>query len=65
MPPYGVKLVWGAPIGLFKGIKWEEGMEVTQKMIDDGHALYVRKLKELFNKEKGALGYGDRELEVV
>ena len=46
-PPNGVKLVWGSPIGLFKGRKWAEGEEVTQAMIDDGHALYVAKLKEV------------------
>ena len=35
------------PIGLFKGRKWKEGFEVTQAMIDDGHTLYVAKLKEV------------------
>lgn len=65
-PENGVRLVFGAPIGLFQGGgKWEKGAKVTDDMINVAHKLYVEKLRELFDKEKGAMGYGDRELEIL
>mmetsp|Transcript_2070 Transcript_2070/g.4191 ORF Transcript_2070/g.4191 Transcript_2070/m.4191 type:complete len:207 (+) Transcript_2070:13-633(+) len=66
MVPYlrqeGVTLVFGEAIGLWKDKKWVKGMEVTDEMVQEGHALYIAKLKELFDNEKEGMGYGDREL---
>ncbi|GMH71730.1 hypothetical protein TrRE_jg1801 [Triparma retinervis] len=58
----GVTLVFGEAIGIWKDRKWERGMEVTDEMVNEVHALYIRKLKELFEKEKKGMGYGDRTL---
>ena len=58
----GVTMVFGDSIGLER---IEQSGKVTQEEIDTGHALYVQKLRELFDKEKHALGYGDRVLEIV
>lgn len=58
----GVTLVFGEAIGIWKDRKWERGMNVTDEMVEEAHDLYIRKLKELFEKEKGGLGYGDRAL---
>lgn len=65
-PEKGIRLVFGEPIGLWKGkqTKWVKGMKIDQNMIDEGHAVYCEKLKELFEKEKGAMGYADRVLEI-
>ena len=67
MMPYlreeGVTLVFGEAIGIWKGRKWERGMEVSNEMVEEVHGLYIKKLKELFNKEKGGFkGYEKREL---
>ena len=61
-PKSGVTMVFGDGVGL-KPAKDPEN--VTKEELDSGHELYMTKLKELFDKEKGALGYGDRELEIV
>jgi len=63
-PDKGVRLVFGEPVQLWKEKKWEKGMIITQNMIDEGHKVYCEKLRDLFEKEKGAMGYGDRELEI-
>lgn len=61
--PYPVKntVVVGDPVTF----PTKEKGVVTQEELDEAHALFVDKLKELFDKHKGPLGYGDRELIVV
>lgn len=61
-PRSGITLVMGGGIGIEAP---KDRGNVTKEELDRAHALYVRKLKELFDREKGALGYGDRELKIV
>jgi len=60
----GITMVFGDGIGL-KRSEDKMGSKVSNEEIDAGHTLYVKKLRELFDKEKTALGYGDRVLEIV
>lgn len=61
-PRNGVTMVLGGGIGL-RAPKEREA--VSKEELDAGHALYVQKLRELFEREKEALGYGDRELVIL
>ena len=54
-------LVFGEP---FEPPCKEPGLPTDEEVVA-GHALYVKKLKALFDAHKEALGFGDRELVVT
>ena len=53
-----VDLVFGEPLE----VPCKTPKQPTDEELAAAHQLYCTKLKELFDKHKGALGYGDREL---
>lgn len=42
-----------------------KGSEPTDKELDKAHGLFIQELKALFDKQKSACGYHDRELEIM
>ena len=38
---------------------------ITTEELDRAHNLYMQKISELFEENKGMLGYGDRVLQIV
>lgn len=61
--PFPVKntIVFGEPITLPK----TNGGEVTEQALNSAHELFIKKLTELFDKNKKKYGCGDKELIIV
>jgi len=38
---------------------------ITSEELDNAHKIYMSKIRELFDANKSALGYGDRELKII
>ena len=59
--PTKLTVCFGEPISWTPKVKGEP----TREEINAAHADYMVAIKALFDKHKGALGYGDRELTLV
>ena len=68
--PKKTTIVFGKPIYFQPSSTSEKdsssiAFEPTAEELDQGHALFVKKLTALFDSHKTELGYGDRSLEVI